>query len=59
MKTIKLYCVIEGGILASVYGDAMPQGYTLEIIVRDLDNIKDGDENPAPNSYANAQAFYY
>jgi hypothetical protein len=59
MKTVKLIVEIEGGTLQAIYGDAMPEGVKLEVVLRDLDNIAQGDLDPAPGAYANAQDFYY
>ena len=60
MKTIKLYCVIEGGLLRDVYGDAMPEGYKLEITRFDLDNDEEDDDTDAEAAAREAaQAFYF
>jgi hypothetical protein len=42
MKPIKVLCVIEGGILQSVWSDHP----NVEVVVRDFDNIKVGDDDP-------------
>lgn len=37
---------IEGGCVRAIYGDTMPEGVELDVIVRDMDNIEQGDEDP-------------
>lgn len=57
-ETVKLYIEVEGGIVTSVYGDDAPANLDIEIVVRDMDNIADGDEDPAPNG-ARDMTYYY
>ena len=52
-----------GGVLTAVYGDAMPEGYKLNVILRDVDNIEAGDADPietgeAPSSDDAQEAYY-
>jgi len=49
MTPVKLYVEILGGCLNAVYGDPMPDGYELDVILRDVDNIADGDPDPLPD----------
>lgn len=59
MTPIKLYIEIDGGCLQCVYGDKMPEGYRLEVILRDHDNIEAGDEDPLPDDEARDQLVHY
>jgi hypothetical protein len=45
-RCISLVIEVEGGIVQAVYGDNMPEGFELDVVVRDLDNIEQGDEDP-------------
>jgi hypothetical protein len=46
--TTKLQLVIEveGGCVRTVWGSEPPHGIEIDFIVRDLDNIADGDDDP-------------
>jgi hypothetical protein len=63
MKTLNLVIEIEGGVLQGVYGDEMPQGYKLNIILRDMDNIEAGDKDPVNpdlrTTYDTAEEYYF
>lgn len=37
---------VDGGVVQTVYGDKMPEGIELDIIIRDWDNINQGDDDP-------------
>ena len=37
---------VDGGVVQTVYGDKMPEGIELDVIIRDLDNINQGDDDP-------------
>ena len=42
----RLIIEINGGVLHAVYGDALPENIELDVILRDMDNINDGDADP-------------
>lgn len=42
---------IRGGALWSVYGDKLPEGVEIEVILRDRDNIEAGDADPMGTDY--------
>ena len=42
---------IQGGALRSVYGDKLPEGVEIEVILRDQDNIEAGDADPMGADY--------
>ena len=46
MKTVRLIVELDGGCIRAVYGDAMPEGVELDVIIRDWDNINAGDPDP-------------
>lgn len=58
MTTVKLFIKIEGGCLVAVYGDPTPDDVVLDIVLRDIDNINDGDEDPDPTSGASYVHYY-
>lgn len=45
-QVIRLLVQVEGGCVQVVSGDAPPDDIDIEVIVRDLDNIRDGDDDP-------------
>lgn len=47
---MRLFIKIKDGVLQSVYGDEMPEGVWLDVILRDMDNIDCGDPDPDPNN---------
>lgn len=58
MKTVTIFVEIDGGVLTGVYGDKMPEGYKLNIELRDMDNISQGDEDPAPENYEPEDCYW-
>ncbi len=42
---------VYGGCVESIYGDRLPAGVEIECIVRDYDNIKEGDPDPVDENY--------
>ncbi len=46
MKSVRLIIELDGGCVRAVYGDAMPEGVELDVIIRDWDNINQGDPDP-------------
>ena len=46
MKFTRLIVELDGGCVRAVYGDRMPEGVELDVIVRDWDNINEGDPDP-------------
>lgn len=50
---------VMGGVVQSVYGDPMPEGVELDIIVRDHDNIEAGDDDPISDDEAENMVGYY
>lgn len=64
MKIIRLIVEVEGGVVQSIYGDAMPEGVELDLVVRDLDNIDQGDPDPLTeqdmkDKYKRKMTFYW
>ena len=55
---IKLVIDVQGGCVQSVYGDEMPGGTKLKVVLRDRDNIEDGDPDPVAESYQPAATYY-
>lgn len=51
---MRLIIEICGGCLHAVYGDPMPEGTVLDIILRDLDNIEQGGDDPCPEVWDDA-----
>ena len=49
---------LQGGCVQSVYGDEMPGGTKLKVVLRDRDNIEDGDPDPVAESYQPAATYY-
>lgn len=49
METYKLIIHVDGGVVQNVYGDDIP--LDIEIIVRDMDNINAGDNDPLEFTY--------
>ena len=49
---------VQGGCVQSVYGDEMPGGTKLKVVLRDRDNIEDGDPDPVAESYQPASTYY-
>ena len=43
---VRIYVDIQGGCLQSIYGDPLPNDVEVEFILRDHDNIEDGDPDP-------------
>ena len=50
-KPTRIIIDIRGGILYSVYGDKLPEGVEIDVILRDQDNIEAGDADPLPEDY--------
>ncbi len=48
-KTI--YIEIKGGCLQGIYGDRLDTKEQIMFVVRDLDNVSQGDEDPTPENY--------
>lgn len=46
MKTVRLIVEVEGGVVQSVYGDKFPENVELDLVIRDMDNIAAGDDDP-------------
>ncbi len=55
---ISLIIDVQGGCVQSVYGDEMPGGTKLKVVLRDRDNIEDGDPDPVAESYQPAATYY-
>lgn len=55
---IKLVIDVQGGCVQSVHGDEMPGGTKLKVVLRDRDNIEDGDPDPVAESYQPAATYY-
>lgn len=49
---------VQGGCVQSVYGDEMPGGTKLKVVLRDRDNIEDGDTDPVAESYEPAETYF-
>ena len=49
---------VRGGCVASIYGDRLPAGVEIECIVRDHDNIKEGDTDPVDENYV-PEIYYW
>lgn len=47
-----------GGCVTSIYGDQLPAGVEIECIVRDYDNIKEGDPDPVDENYV-PEVYYW
>lgn len=52
----EIYIRVEGGMVQGIYGDELP--IQINFIVRDLDNINAGDEDPQPENYEPETAYY-
>lgn len=48
---IRIVIEIKGGCLQAVYGDKLPEGVDVEVILRDWDNIENGDPDPMGEEY--------
>ena len=46
------------GRVASIYGDRLPAGVEIECIVRDYDNIEEGDPDPTDENYV-PEVYYW
>lgn len=55
----RIYIEIAGGALQGVYGDPLPEGVEVEFILRDMDNIEAGDEDPLPDGIPGEHTFYW
>lgn len=49
---------LQGGCVQSVYGDEMLGGTKLKVVLRDRDDIDDGDPDPVAESYQPAATYY-
>ena len=49
---------VRGGCVMSIYGDRLPAGVEIECIVRDHDNIKEGDPDPVDENYV-PEIYYW
>jgi hypothetical protein len=49
---------IYGGCVTSIYGDRLPAGVEIECIVRDHDNIEEGDPDPVGENYV-PEVYYW
>lgn len=49
---------VKGGAVQAVYGDLLPQGVDIEVILRDHDFIEAGDPDPMPADYK-PEAHYW
>lgn len=50
-EPIRIIIDIQGGLLQAVYGDRLPEGIEVEFILRDRDDIYDGDPDPMGKDY--------
>ena len=48
---VRIVIDIQGGLLQAVYGDRLPENVEVEFILRDRDNIDDGDPDPMGEDY--------
>ena len=49
---------VYGGCVTSIYGGQLPAGVEIECIVRDHDNIKEGDPDPVDENYV-PEVYYW
>lgn len=50
-KVKTIYVEIHNGVLTGIYGDKLKTKEQIMFILRDFDNITQGDEDPAPRNY--------
>lgn len=53
----KIVIEIEGGVLQSIYGDKLP--VDVEFILRDMDNIEAGDDDPISSDEEQNMVSYW
>jgi hypothetical protein len=58
MTHTRIIIDVQGGAVQSVYGDLLPDGVNVEIILRDHDNIEAGDPDPMPEDYKPATNYW-
>jgi hypothetical protein len=58
MKAKTIYIEIRGGCLQGVYGDKLATTEQIMFVLRDIDDISCGDEDPAPADYR-PEALYW
>lgn len=55
---VRIIIAVAGGCVQSVYGDEMPDGTKLKVVLRDFDNIEAGDPDPVHESYQAAATYF-
>ena len=53
-----IYIEVEGGCVRLIRGDRLPTACQINFVIRDHDNIKEGDEDPQPPGYE-PEVYYY